>query len=357
MLEELLPFISFHETNDIYLYLSIFISSFLIQLTLIKTKFFVSKNYKDQVQKIHLNDTSRHGGLGIFVVVLFFSIYLEEKILSPFCIIYLIIFFVTFMEDSFHSIQPKYRLISILCSSTIAVIYLQQNFGLPEVHLPIFNLEINNQIVLMGAIIFFISSIINGSNLIDGANGLCAFSFLSILFTLYYFANKSNDAEILDALHIIIPTIIAFSILNFPKGRIFLGDNGAYFIGYITSILIFIYIINNPNIPSWSIIALLFYPGFEVLFSFIRKTFNKKNPFKADNEHLHLLTFKLLKSGVIYNWVANSLVTVFLIVVWLVPCILVLVFSRSILSILIILLISIYIYLSLYYAVKYGSKK
>ena len=356
-MENLLPFLLIESQSELYLYLLIFFLTITFLLFFIKTKFFLIDNYSNRVQKIHSKQTSRHGGVVVFFIIFFFSYYLENFILLSLCLIYILNLIISFIEDSYHLVTPAVRLISIIFTSSLTIYFINNLFGLPTINIPFTHIKIINPVLMSFILIFFMSSIISGANLIDGANGLCSLSFISILVTLYFFAAKSNDLMIINSLHIILPALIGFLVLNFPKGKIFLGDNGAYFLGFITCSLIFIFIVNNPNLSSWAIIALLFYPGFEVFFSFIRKLFLKKNPFKADDMHLHLIAFRVLNAGIKKDWLANSLVTIFLVIVWLVPCILVLIFNNSTLSIFIVLTLSIYIYLSIYIAVKNGIKE
>ena len=84
-------------------------------------------------------------------------------------------------------------------------------------------------------------------------------------------------------------------ILNYFN-KIFMGDNGAYSLGFIFGfVLIKIYNLNQ-NISPYFIILLLWYPCFEIFFSLIRKIFQQKNPLNPDNEHLHHYVFSFLKN-------------------------------------------------------------
>ena len=84
-------------------------------------------------------------------------------------------------------------------------------------------------------------------------------------------------------------------MLNFSN-KLYLGDNGSYFLGFIYSYLLISYYLNNQSISPFFIILLLWYPSFENLFSLIRKLNIGRSPFKPDQNHLHQLIFNYLKN-------------------------------------------------------------
>jgi len=105
-------------------------------------------------------------------------------------------------------------------------------------------------------------------------------------------SNHTNFATLITAQIIV---LITFLLFNFPKAKIFMGDGGAYFFGALTSLNI-IYTNNfNSKTSSFFFCILLFYIFFEVFFSFFRKIYQKKSPFRPDGFHLHMLLFKSLK--------------------------------------------------------------
>ena len=137
--------------------------------------------------------------------------------------------------------------------------------------------------------------IVNGSNLIDGFNGLLGIHSLIIFIALFAInlINENNNL-IYISFYISLLTLI-FLKYNFPKAQLFLGDSGAYLIG----VLIAISVINtsnlNPSISPFFFCVLLFYLFFEVFFSFFRKIFVvRQSPLLPDNQHLHMLLYKLL---------------------------------------------------------------
>ena len=111
-------------------------------------------------------------------------------------------------------------------------------------------------------------------------------------------------------------------LFNYPWGSIFLGDSGAYLWGSIlASLTIILY--SRHDIPTWGAVVILFYPSIEMVFSFIRKKYQKKNPLHPDPDHLHLKLYFVIKKSVSRSRVANCLVMPMLSIIWLTPAMIV----------------------------------
>ena len=137
--------------------------------------------------------------------------------------------------------------------------------------------------------------IINGSNLIDGFNGLLSIHALIILIILSYINFVYENYNLAYFLFYTSLIIIIFIKFNFPKALLFLGDSGAYLIGSLVAISTILTNNLNPSISSFFFCIILFYLFFEVFFSFFRKIFfTQQSPLLPDNKHLHMLIFKFL---------------------------------------------------------------
>lgn len=141
---------------------------------------------------------------------------------------------------------------------------------------------------------FCLIILMNGSNFIDGLNGLVLCYYLIVLLSLYnldMFSYINLHSELFFYLVFLIVILLVFNFLNI----LYLGDSGTYllscFIGYV---LITIYNQNQLFSPFF-VVLLLWYPCFENLFSIIRKFKIKKSPIVADSKHLHQLLFYFFK--------------------------------------------------------------
>ncbi len=140
---------------------------------------------------------------------------------------------------------------------------------------------------------FSILILINGSNFIDGSNGLNLGYFFLVLLVVQIL---KIDNSIFIENNIILISLIGISflfILNFFN-YLYLGDSGAYLLSFVIgNILIYLHNINS-NISPYFIALLLWYPAFENFFSIVRKKLNKISPIDPDTNHLHQLIFKFL---------------------------------------------------------------
>ena len=97
---------------------------------------------------------------------------------------------------------------------------------------------------------------------------------------------------------IVIGTVLGFITWNWPQGKIFLGDGGAYLIGFIIIELSILLISRNYNISSWFVLLILIYPIFETIFSIYRRRFiHGQSPGKPDRLHLHTLIYLRIVVG------------------------------------------------------------
>jgi UDP-GlcNAc:undecaprenyl-phosphate GlcNAc-1-phosphate transferase len=276
------------------------------------------------VQRIHLNETPRLGGL-IFVISLFsfvtFSNINESILLLKLILICLIpIIIVGFKEDIFHNVEPAIRLLALLF---VGWLFRAKYLGpLPNMtDIPL----IGKFLMIQGGIGFFyilsMTVIANGMNLIDGVNGLCGAVALSVLTALLFLSYKTNDVVMLLTIFSVILIFIPFLIFNYPYGKIFLGDLGAYSLGLILSMFTIVFFGRHPEISPWGAVLILIYPFTEILFSLSRRILNGASIYRPDTSHLHLKLFHFFRPQSAYKKIANALVTPTLSVLWLFPLI------------------------------------
>ena len=313
-------------------------------------KIFHSYDYQ-AVQKIHEAQVSRLGGLGIFSTFFVCTYFLDNAILTNISLCSIPLFVVALIEDLRHNVKPYVRMIAILISALLFIIPLYQNSTLPQIEVPIIDIYLNNSLLLALFLSISISGVANGVNMIDGANGLSGFSISTILIAISFIAFTQGDLEILIASLVLLSGVAGFLLVNYPWGKVFLGDAGAYFLGFTVSILTIYLFARNDELPSWGAILILFYPVMEVIFSFTRKALiQKKTPFAPDTEHLHIKLFFVLKRSIKINWIANSFVAPCMALIWLMPPLFSMITFKSIGFIWVGILLSTFIYLGIYLA-------
>ena len=150
--------------------------------------------------------------------------------------------------------------------------------------------------------VFCLAVLINGSNFIDGLNGLlagyCIMVILSIMFVIYNFDLITlQEHEIFNSILI---SLFLFFIFNFI-GLVFLGDSGSYLISAFVGVYLIKLILINTSLSPYYIALILWYPAFENLFSLLRRTLKNKNASLADNLHFHQLLYLYVKSLKLIN--------------------------------------------------------
>ncbi len=274
-----------------------FLSGLIIVLISKYSSLFVDNANKPQ--GFHTKKTPRAGGLGIFLA--FLGVGFKLPLLKLLGLSF--VFLSGFLEDLSMSLSPKRRLL-LQTLGVICVIYANH---LVITHFsPFFNLPF---VLALPFSVFMLVGISNAINIIDGFNGLAGGLSAMILAILYMI--EPNDA-----LLALLLGVLGFLVLNFPKGYIFLGDGGAYFLGLMCGVHLMDLALRGVT-SVWFGLALMIYPVTEVLFSIARKGRKATLP---DEFHLHMLVFKLIARKTSYN--PNSL-TGFSLVVLNLPFILI----------------------------------
>lgn len=290
--------------------ISAFFISLTVQLITIKYSkkfnFFIDSHLNEKPQRFHEDATPRAGGIGILLGM--FTI-LFTPIGWKLLISMLLAFTSGIFEDFHHSLKPHIRLFLQLIAAIGAVIltdaiitYLGLGIYLPYTIAIIFS-------------IFSIVGLMNAMNIIDGFNGLASGITLLILLSLWHTTFLVEDQEIFSLISIIFCSILGFFVINFPKGKIFLGDGGAYLIGFVIALIGIFLASTYPKISPWYILAILIYPVWEVFFSIFRKLKAGHSPLQPDQYHLHMLIYKHLThnnpltSVIIFLWYAPFVLT------------------------------------------------
>ena len=138
-----------------------------------------------------------------------------------------------------------------------------------------------------------IGGVANAVNIIDGFNGLAG-GVLSIMFTaLGVIAAGVGDPALAGTCWALAGCSVAFTLVNWPFGKIFLGDGGAYQLGFALGWVAVLLVVRNPAVPAWAPLMVCAYPVLEVSFSVVRKGRRAGyNPCQPDRVHLHMLVHR-----------------------------------------------------------------
>ena len=265
-------------------------------------------------QAFHKNPIPRLGGIALYclLAIIFTYLFFSKNIFYFEYISFCSLFFILGLIDDLKiNIAPKFRLIAMIVF--LIILIASSNIYINRTGLAFLDNLIEIDIFSLIFICLCFLFIINGSNLIDGFNGLLGIHSLVIFITLLIVNFTHDNNSISFILFYISLFIIIFIKFNFPKAQIFLGDSGAYLIGSLIAITTIQTSNLNPSISPFFFCILVFYLFFEVFFSFFRKILiSKKTPLLPDNKHLHMLLYKMLFNKYKKNLNSNYMVSIYI---------------------------------------------
>ena len=272
-----------------------FLISFLFSLLIILTKNYHGKLTNDTfdgVQKIHNVPTPRIGGVGIFFCfIIFNTLFFNNDLLTKIIFSSLPIFISGLIEDINKNVKPNIRLFFAFLSGLLFI--LSSGYKVESIDFLPIDALLSISLVSFIFTVFCIGGLVNSINIIDGFNGLASGSLILMLIAFSYISWSLGDYEILNICLTCTVIIFGFFIFNFPYGKIFLGDGGAYFCGFIIVSIAIMLPVRNPEISPWLCLLICSYPILETIISIIRKTKRRGHrPSMPDKLHLHMLVYR-----------------------------------------------------------------
>ena len=239
------------------------------------------------------------GGLFILIPIVFF---LNDLLINSFLVS---IYLVGFFADKKILASPKKRfLIQCLLILLFVTVF---DVKINSSRIELFDVILNNKFFAIFFSTFCLLILINGSNFIDGLNGLLISSIIIILLILTRLNLIDNTIISDQSINLIMLILLLLLLLNIFN-VLMLGDSGAYSLGFFIGFLIISSHRSNPDISPYFFISLIWYPCFENLFSILRKLNREFSPLKPDSKHLHqLVLFFLTKKFDLKLILSNNL--------------------------------------------------
>ena len=253
------------------------------------------------VQKFHINATSRLGGAaimsGLICTLLLVSVNSTTSLLLVNLLLASIpVFFAGTLEDITHKITPSARLILALVSSTLAYSLFGVNVIRTDVYIVDWLLKWPVFVYLFTLLV--IAGFTHAINIIDGFNGLASGQVLLMLGFLSYLNHNTNQLDLFFISTSLLFITLGFFVWNWPFGKIFLGDGGAYLLGFCVVCLGLLLVSRSSYVSPFAPIMLGLYPLVEALFSIYRRLFVRGHSItKPDAIHLHSLIFRRVLKG------------------------------------------------------------
>jgi len=280
--------------------LTAFFISFVVTLLIIKFQHLHQRLTGDYdfsgPQKMHTHSVPRIGGISIALGLLAASL---VKLSNHLGIAYEVTFFlcatpaflIGLAEDLTKRIGVKSRLLLTAFSAFLATQLL--GAVITSLNIPGIDSALQIQMIAVIFSIFTITGLANAYNIIDGFNGLASMVGIITLMALGYLSFKVNDPVLLYLCFVMLAAIVGFFIWNYPAGLIFLGDGGAYLIGFWIALISILLVNRHPEISPWFALLINAYPIVETLFTiYRRKIHQNKNPSHPDGMHFHTLLYR-----------------------------------------------------------------
>ncbi len=280
------------ETNIFYVLF--FVSLLMTSIVIFTRKYHINftSDYSSGIQKLHKKIVPRVGGIPIFasIIIVYFILgdyQFTRGIILPIIIGAFPAFFSGLLDDITHSVSASVRLLATM----FGALYLWWGSGLlvTNVELPFMDYLFQYSLFSVCFSLICIAGLCHSMNLIDGLNGLSSGFAISALFFISVVSNQIGDTDLNLLCLIFICIILGFFLLNIFTGKIFLGDGGAYLLGFILASLAIQLPARNYDVSPWASLIFCSYPIIETIFTIFRRIQKKKSIHEPDNLHLHHL--------------------------------------------------------------------
>ena len=245
------------------------------------------------LHKVHRTPVPRIGGLGIMAGAIAGAAMLDLKEASwmlLFLLAALPAFAGGFLEDLTRKVTPHSRL--LFSFGAAATAYFLVDARITDLDLPYDDYLLDYQVFAFGFTLFAIGGFAHATNIIDGVNGLSGSIATAILAAIAVVAWKTGDQRVLCAALVVMGATLGFLVWNFPRGVIFAGDGGAYFLGFAIATLAVLLVHRNSEVSPWFALLALWYPVWETVHSMYRRRVRGRSPVDPDGLHLHTLVYR-----------------------------------------------------------------
>lgn len=268
------------------------------------------------VQKIHETPVPRIGGLGVVAGLLLAGVFSYQldgetyETAGKLLLCAIPAFGAGLIEDFTKRVGVRTRLFASFISAALA--YWVLDASLVDLDTPGLDYLIQFSAISFLFTCFAVGGMTNAINIIDGLNGLASGSVSLMLAGLAAIAYLNGDTLVMKLCLWGIGAMLGFMLFNYPFGRIFLGDGGAYLAGFWLAECGVLLLKRNPAVSTWAVLLVCIYPVWETIFSMYRRNvIHKVKSGTPDMTHLHHLLFKARgqKQGLSRPWAQHGIVS------------------------------------------------
>ena len=243
-------------------------------------------------QAAHTVPTPRVGGLAIAIGILSGALLSGNDFFGTLLWTTLPIFIIGLLEDLGPDTPPSLRLGVSALSAVLAILVL--NIHITRVDLPGVDALISLTLIGMAFSIFASTGMTHAINLIDGLNGLSSAVVIAIMIAFGLIAYRYGHADLVVMNAVVCVAFLAFMCVNFPHGRIFLGDAGAYSVGHVIAWNAIAILHREPEVSAWGILLVLLWPVLDTLFAMVRRLITGLSISQPDKLHYHHVLMRVV---------------------------------------------------------------
>lgn len=287
---------------EIYLFFSSLVCSLVVGMLIIRYQHLHARFSLDHdlagVQKFHVTPTPRIGGVPVFsgfiAGAVVYGLQSDFAEIGLLLLAALPVFVAGLLEDLTKRVSPMVRLLAAFLSAGLGVVLL--NAVLVRLGLPLIDgLLVAYPVLAVLVTIFAVGGVCHSVNIIDGYNGLMGGVSVLASLAFAYVSYQLGDMLLFAVSLSLVAALLGFLVWNFPRGLIFAGDAGAYFVGFILAELAVLLVARHPQTLSpWFPLLVLIYPIFETVFTILRRRQRKMAAGLPDSMHFHQVVYKRL---------------------------------------------------------------
>lgn len=211
-------------------------------------------------------------------------------------------------EDTTHRVPVRVRL-GLTTASAILLCWLL-DLGVSRIGLPgVDGLLAAWPLAAALFAVLAISGLPHAFNIIDGYNGLAGIVAVQVCLAITHVALQLGDRQLAAMMVCLVGATTGFLLWNYPRGKIFAGDGGAYVWGMVIAVACVQLVQRHPLVSPWFPMLLLIYPVWETLFSIYRKAARGQSPGTADALHFHQLIFRRIVRPAVADGEARQLLS------------------------------------------------
>jgi UDP-GlcNAc:undecaprenyl-phosphate/decaprenyl-phosphate GlcNAc-1-phosphate transferase len=236
-------------------------------------------------RKVHEKIMPRMGGLGIYISFIIGMLIMNPDKPYHLAIIAgsVVIIAIGILDDIFN-LAARFKLLGQIAAAVIVVMW--GGIDVDFINLP-FGGKLEFGFLGVPITILWIVGVTNAINLIDGLDGLAAGVSSIALISISGMAIVMGDIYVMSIGFILLASTLGFLKYNFHPAKIFMGDTGALFLGYMISVLSLLGFKNVTFISFIVPVIILGVPMTDTLFAIVRRLVKKAPLAAPDKSHLH----------------------------------------------------------------------